>query len=383
MDFISFILETFESSVFFGSLFALALFLRYRFKNADRLNVIFREIGIVNKSGKLPRIKSQSKTGNITKYELMLPYGISIEDFRNKIDKLEQALCGEVILHKKGTFIELTVNQNVIPEYVDFKYIKVKPGEVILGYSRNGPFKLKFSDEYPHMIIGGTSGSGKSVFLRQLIVQLILTGGVDLYLIDLKFGVEFYIFHDCKYVKEYAENVDDALRVMLLIKDITYKRFNELKKQNAVNTEEYYIKPIFVIVDEFKNIIDNKKLKSIFEELLRICRAVNIHFIIATQRPDKDTVPGGLKANIAMTCAFKTRDAINSRILLENDKASNIEIPGRFIFQFKDDIELQSPFISIKEARFLIKNTLVRKNIETSGVIDLADREGSENNSVY
>jgi S-DNA-T family DNA segregation ATPase FtsK/SpoIIIE len=383
MDFISFIFETFESSIFFGSLFALALFLYYRFKNEDKLNVIFREIGIINKSGKLPIIKNQSKAGNITRYELILPYGISIEDFKNKIDKLEQALCGEIILHKKGTCIELTINQNVIPEYLDFKYIKVKPGEVILGYSRDGPFKLKFSDEYPHMLVGGTSGSGKSVFLRQLIVQLILTGGVDLYLIDLKFGVEFCIFHDCKYVKEYAENVDDALRIMLLIKDITYKRFNELKKQSAVSTEEYYLRPVFVVVDEFKNIMDNKKLKSIFEELLRICRAVNIHFIISTQRPDKDTVPGGLKANIAMTCAFKTRDAINSRILLENDKASNIEIPGRFIFQFKDDIEIQSPFLSIKKAKFLIKDTLIKKDIETSGVISLVDRKGSEDNSVY
>ncbi|WP_240951482.1 FtsK/SpoIIIE domain-containing protein [Caldanaerobacter subterraneus] len=342
-----------------------------------------KDTGIINKRGKLPKVVDFKVEKGKVEYKLLPPYGISIEDFQNKFDKLEQSLNGEVKLLKEGSFIVLKVNKNPIPDYVEFEYISLPPGEVILGYSRDGPFKLRFSDEYPHMLVGGTTGSGKSVFLRQLIVQLLLSGNVDLYLIDLKFGVEFSVFRNSRYVKEYAENEDDAFRVMLTIKELTYKRFDELKKSNAVNTEEYYMKPVFVIVDEFRNIMENKRLKSLFEELLRICRAVNIHFIIATQRPDKDTVPGSLKANIAMTCAFRTRDAVNSRILLENDRAASIQIPGRFIFQFKDDIEMQSPFLSVERARLLIKDTFVVKREKLSGVLDLANGEGYEDYSLY
>lgn len=385
MEIIDFFIETFKSTIFFGSLFALAavLYSRYFCTEKNKIYAVMMDTGIINKRGKLPKIVDFKIEKGKAEYKLLPPYGISIEDFQNKLDKLEQSLSGEVKLLKEGNLIVLKVNKNLIPEYVEFEYVKLPPGEVILGYSRNGPFKLRFSDEYPHMLVGGTTGSGKSVFLRQLIVQLILSGNVDLYLIDLKFGVEFSVFRNCKYVKEYAENENEAFRVMLAIKELTYKRFEELKKSNAVNTEEYYMKPVFVIVDEFRNIMENKKLKGLFEELLRICRAVNIHFIIATQRPDKDTVPGSLKANIAMTCAFRTRDTVNSRILLENDRAASIQIPGRFIFQFKDDVEMQSPFLSIEKAKHLIKDTLVVNREKLSGVLDLADGEGYEDYSVY
>jgi len=111
-----------------------------------------------------------------------------------------------------------------------------------------------------------------------------------------------------------------------------------------------------VVIDEYANLRENKEIQAKVDKLLRICRAVGIYFIICTQRPSAETVPGLIKANTQAVLAFAVKNQVNSRILLDNDKAADIEIPGRAIYQQgSKDKEVQVMFLPDTKARSLIK----------------------------
>ena len=99
-----------------------------------------------------------------------------------------------------------------------------------------------------------------------------------------------------------------------------------------------------------------------------MARAVGIHIILATQRPDKEVLPGALKANISATVCFKTRNHVNSEILLDHKGAENLRGKGHGIYQTSDEQEFQGLFLSSKDAEGLIKHTYVDKKVDNSSI---------------
>jgi S-DNA-T family DNA segregation ATPase FtsK/SpoIIIE len=123
------------------------------------------------------------------------------------------------------------------------------------------------------------------------------------------------------------------------------------------------------IIDELANItLSNKELTEVINELLRMARAVGIHIILATQRPSADVLPGTLKANISATVCFKTRNHVNSEILLDHKGAEDLRGKGHGIYQTSDEQEFQGLFLSSEGAEELIRHTYIDKSVEKSNI---------------
>jgi S-DNA-T family DNA segregation ATPase FtsK/SpoIIIE len=249
--------------------------------------------------------------------------------------------------------------------------VELKGMSFPIGYSYKGLISHTLDDESPHMLIGGTTGSGKSVCLRVIITNLILTKTVSeikLHLCDLKGGVEFAIFKRSGFIQSLAKNMGEASELLMILREEMYNRLDLFEKVHAVNLDEYNKKTNanlprhLLIIDELANItLENKDVTELLGELLRMARAVGIHIILATQRPDRDTLPGALKANISSTVCFKTRNDVNSKILIDHGGAESLRGKGHGIFQATDEIEFQGLYLSSKDAENLIKGTFISK----------------------
>lgn len=376
-------------------------YLAVRDKNRE-LGKLFRACKLQNPDKKVPLVTKKEDKDYGKDIILYLPEGISIKDFEKKQDAIEQYFGATIELENIGKQkILMKVITNKLETMYPYKPIKTKePVELPIGMSLTGPLTLKLDDNYAHCLIGGTSGSGKSVCLRVMITNCILTKDqriLKLHLCDLKYGVEFSIFRYSNRIETFAKDIDETLELLYMLEEEMCKRYELFAEKRVVNIAEYNKKYKnkqlcyhLVFIDEFANMKISKEAIELIDKLLRMARAVGIHFIIATQRPDKDTVPGPLKANLQASIAFKTKNVMNSMILLDNDKAADLRGKGHGILQLDRDIEFQGYYLDADEARKMIKHTNVYKKIDkkedskvdpgsddTSGVIylDLA-REG-------
>jgi len=178
----------------------------------------------------------------------------------------------------------------------------------------------------PHLMIAGTTGSGKSVCLTNVLTNLIKyrdASRVQLVLIDLKhtelsqFAQIEHLARDVSYTVEEAEAT-----LTWLMAEIDY-RYRVMKKRGVQDISEIASNRIVVVVDEFANLIlqGGKELKKKFIHIAQGGRAAGIHFIVATQRPSRKVVDGLFKGNFATRVCFRTADKTNSRIVLDQNGA--------------------------------------------------------------
>lgn len=347
--------------------FAGVAIIGWRFWNPhDRLQTLFRALNLRFKNGeieRLPRIKRVFKLENGKEYMIDLPPGISSEDFKKHEQRLSEGLKAHVETKYESGYLRMKVLKSKIVSKYNYEIVNIEnPVEIPIGYGYEGLHTLTFSDQVSALLVGGYPGSGKSVFLRQAIVNLILTKSpekLQLHLIDLKNGVEFEMFKRVEHVAGFAKNESEAMKLFKYLEHLTEERYEKLSKANVVNIAEYNKKGNMdyhlVIIDEYANLRENKEIQAKVDKLLRICRAVGIYFIICTQRPSAETVPGLIKANTQAVVAFAVKNQVNSRILLDNDKAADIEIPGRAIYQHgSKDREVQVMFLPDTKAKRLI-----------------------------
>ena len=216
---------------------------------------------------------------------------------------------------------------------------KFTPTEIVCGIDYNGEIVSAPISQMPHMLVAGTTGSGKSVFLHTIIGNFLQTyRPVDFYLFDPKY-VEFEYYKGMKpdngsliYVHNTFEEIIDKLKLITMIME---KRFELLCKYNCKNINEFnkkmqaHMKYIFVIVDEFADLVSKDKgHKKIFENM--VCaitsksRASGLHLIVATQRPSIQNITGNIKANFPTRVCFKVATGTDSRIVLDQMGGENL-----------------------------------------------------------
>ena len=268
------------------------------------------------------------------------------------------------------------INEILFPlrKYYDFKPVKtLAAAEIPIGHVQGGFQTLRFGDEYPHLLVAGQPGSGKSNFLRQVIVNCILTkdpGRLKLHLVDLKAGgLEFAPFDGAEMVEDFTWTPEGAVIVLQKLLAMMENRNNMFRKAGVVKIQDYNRKyPTkavdyrICIIDEFANLEDHKEAHFMLKRLLREARSAGIYFILCLQRPDKDTVPGYLKHALTASLCFKVRDEINSTIILGygHPEGCKIEIPGRGLFLDRMLKEVQPMFISgdYEHVRSIIGHTV-------------------------
>ena len=156
---------------------------------------------------------------------------------------------------------------------------------------------------------------------------------------------------------------DQAIKVFQAINKNLDERLSILESKGCVKIQDYIeqgnVMPFMVVViDELAEMHD-EECQTLLNRILRLGRAAGICVVCATQRPSSTMMKafGDSKAMFAGTLCYHVRDAVNSRMLLDNDNASLIpSIPGRAIYQWDTELETQSMFLPINKARQLLKD---------------------------
>ena len=317
-----------------------------------------------------------------------VPTGVTVANLKRITGVFEVALdCSCDFWFDRG-IMWMRAGTSQLPELLTFEGFYARPrtaGELVIGVGigRMGPLWVDLA-ELPHMLVGGTPGSGKSVNLRQMLVGLATTYGPEHFravLVDLKGGMEFWMFRELPHL--WAPVVSDMPELMPALERL----IAEMERRQAMFREAGVVslkhwndsRPadrlpyIVAFIDEFGELSRpvaessggngrgpsaKTQAHGAVSRLARLGRAVGIHLICATQRPDADVMPGQIKDQIPATMAFKTRSETNSHILLgdKNGAAANLPpIKGRAIFQFEDEVEVQAPFIEPAAAVALLR----------------------------
>lgn len=260
-----------------------------------------------------------------------------------------------------------------------FKEMVKKAGIAIpMGIDESIRMRITDLAMFSHLLVAGTLGSGKSVFLHSVIASILYQAGpedVKLLLIDPKM-IEFDKYDGIPHLIQPRfsdpNKAADALECMVTEMNSRYEQF---EKVNARNLEEYNdivrtnqsrkpIPRIVIIVDEFSGLM-MVQAKRVEEAVVRLCqksRAAGIHMILATQCPRADVITGLIKANCPSRVAFKCSSRHESRIILDQNGAEILRGLGDMLFYpayLNEPIRLQGFFISGKESKALatrIKN---------------------------
>lgn len=261
-----------------------------------------------------------------------------------------------------------------------------------IGKDQRGVYYHDFR-KYPHMLAGGTTRFGKTVFLKSVFNTLLLNNpdDVEFYILDLKGGLEFFKYNNLPQVKGVACDVYEAAEML-------HEVVTELKKQEVyfrtngiTNIEDTKIKKrTFIIVDEGAELAPELIHKGLKEpaqfcqaalgEIARISGGLGFRLIFATQYPTRQAVPAQVKINIVAKVAFLIPELVGSRVILDEGGAEELPaIPGRCIYKVEKMRTLQTPYITDKQIFAMMEENLNETGKARKSVND--DRHAESNDS--
>lgn len=200
----------------------------------------------------------------------------------------------------------------------------------------------------PHLIVSGTTGSGKSVFAHNIIANLFNYHSVELFLIDPK-SIEFSDYESVENV-HVGYSYEDSIDILDHVTNIMDSRYKLIKEGANVNEMPYVV----LIIDEFGDLIMQDQNKEFYTKICRLsqkCRAAKIHIIMSTQRPSVNIISGTIKANFPTRVACKVASATDSKVILDYTGAENLLGKGDSILRTNKELytRFQIAFTTPKE----------------------------------
>lgn len=322
------------------------------------------------KNGNLPVQLNESKSDAHLVYELKP--GMCPEDFKDLQPRLNSHLKAETEIYTNNSQLHIKVMAEKLPKSKMYNQKLEPPKEMVLpipiGYSRAGFIWADLVD-LPHLAVAGETRGGKSNFLHQAIACLSHNEKVRLHVIDLK-KVEFGYLQDHA---DLAMTLPDSLR---MLESLTFEMMNRMdllvkkRKNNVAGLEMPYhvlvldeisqLAPMLATDPDIKAMC--KAAHQMLSSLICLSAALGIHIIVSTQRPDRDVLPGQLKANIPAALCFQVKNRDNSKIVLDNNKGAFLPpVKGRAIWQFDVEREVQVQHLPVEIARRLLPKVSVTK----------------------
>lgn len=199
-----------------------------------------------------------------------------------------------------------------------------------LGKKPNGDDIVIDLTEMPHLLVGGSTGSGKSVLLHTIINSLIANKKKDIKLVILDpKRIEFSNYEESAHLfYPIAKDVNESIFVLRSLIAEMEDRFIILEKNKCKNISEYdgCMPYIVVIIDELADLMISSR-KYVQESICKLAqksRACGIHLVIATQRPSVDVITGTIKANFPVRISCKVSSATDSRVILDKNGAERL-----------------------------------------------------------
>ncbi len=278
----------------------------------------------------------------------------------------------------------------------DFKKKEIKL-PIALGKSISGNPIVGDLSSMPHLLIAGTTGSGKSVCINTIILSLLYRHSPDkckFILIDPKMlelstyeGVPHLL---CPVITEAKK----AASVLGWVVKEMESRYRLMTKEGVRNIDGYNLKHklsmpfIVVVVDEMSDLmlVAGKEIENYIQKLSQMARAAGIHIIMATQRPSVDVITGTIKANFPTRISFQVTSKIDSRTILGEQGAEQLLGKGDMLYMSSANriIRIHAPFVSDNEIESI--NNFLRSQAEpdyVDEILNFADEkeigDGSKN----
>jgi DNA segregation ATPase FtsK/SpoIIIE-like protein len=240
------------------------------------------------------------------------------------------------------------------------------PGElpIIIGKTPDGRLHIDDLAEFPHLLVAGATGSGKSVFLRSVLLGLMTQYAprqVELLIVDPK-QTDFSFFDESPYLrggKVFAQAAEARDALLELVRSEMPRR-QQLMRGRSLKIKDFNkrfpaeaLPPIVAMIDEYAQLLSimAKKEAESFERdlmsLAAVARSTGIHLILATQRPSVNVVTGTLKANLPTRIAFQVPTNNDSRVVLDVGGAENLIGRGDMLLRRTtgEVVRLQAPFM--------------------------------------
>lgn len=324
----------------------------------------------------------------VTRYELEMPVGISVKKVLAHQDDiaLNLAANGDIRIEapipgKSAVGIEVpneriaTVGLKDMIVSSDFQNSK-NPLTFVLGKDITGNVKLCNLAKMPHLLVAGSTGSGKSVCLNAVILSLIYKTSPDdvrLILIDPK-QVEFSIYNGLPHllVPNVITDSEKALNALSWAVNEMERRYSLIKNAGLRDMSEYNnssdvmegkadkLPYIVVIIDEVADLLMTSK-KEVEEKIARLAqksRAAGIHLILATQRPSVDVITGTMKNNFPSRISFKLMSFADSKTILDQAGAEKLLGRGDMLYKPGDAPEprrIQGCFVTTEEVGNIVE----------------------------
>lgn len=311
---------------------------------ASSISNNLHRIGFVNSVGEAPLLLSKSTDKNNSKIITLefKTFGIPLSEWADNQDRIESALnihIDEIYEGKncRSVIVKCVDGENRLSDFIEWSenMLSKECFEIVLGEGYSGRVSVNIA-KIPHMLIGGSTGSGKSVLLKLVLMQCVKKGA-KVYIADFKGGVDFPpIWHTkCSLLTDEKT----LYKVLISITDELQSRKQILRTAGVANIDEYNHKAeeklyrIVFACDEIAEVLDKTGLsKQQKDEILKIeselsiiarqGRAFGIHLVLATQRPDAAILNGQIRNNIDTRICGRA-DNVLSQIILDNTDASD------------------------------------------------------------
>ncbi len=264
---------------------------------------------------------------------------------------------------------------------------------IALGKSISGLPIIGDLTNMPHLLIAGTTGSGKSVCINTIIVSLLYKLDPNLckfILIDpkmLELSTYEGIPHLLSPVITDAKKATSALAWTVKEMNSRYKLMSKVGVRNidGYNSKHKLKMPyIVVVVDEMSDLmlVAGKEIENYIQKLSQMARAAGIHIIMATQRPSVDVITGTIKANFPTRISFQVSSKIDSRTILGEQGAEQLLGKGDMLFMSSANriIRIHGPYVSEQEIE-KIANTL-RAQGEPDYIEEITTQENKDNSTI-
>ena len=291
-----------------------------------------------------------------------VPYGWDYKDLKKPevLENLSTALRREVeVRHGKGEGFVFVVRRFKINAKANFKFTDLKPPAsynakktplfIPIGRDENGRQIWDDLALFPHCLVGGTTGGGKSFETHGVLCWVISNADpqdVQMVIVDLKDGVEFKRYTGIPHLLfPVAYDHDSAYERLMWINQEIERRAELFRTYDANNLDTYLIRSgkflprVLFVIEEFANIAmfqDEEKREWAYRFIkdgAQRARSFGIHFWAVTQRPSVKIIDGDTRMNFPTRLAFRMASDIDSRVILGNDLAAQGLTIGDFIYQ--------------------------------------------------
>ena len=341
-------------------------------------------------------IKHGTKVSKVTGVNKELALALAAKDVRIQAPIPGKSTIGIELPNKKNSMVSVREILERMPSSLDNSKLAVTLGKDIMG----NPQYCEIN-KTPHLLVAGSTGSGKSVCINSFIVSILMRSKPDevkLILVDPK-KVELSMYNGVPHLL--APVVTDPQKANIALKKMVVemeRRYDEFEKSGTKNiagynayvdkknenlSESEHLKKmpyIVIIIDELADLmlVAAKEVQDSIMRITQMARAAGMHLIVATQRPSTDVITGVVKANIPSRIAFAVSSGIDSRTILDSQGAEKLLGKGDMLFLPQGEntpIRIQGTFISDEEIKTVVDYTIKQQKAHYDETLTMSDEE--------